>query len=351
MNNVDNDKKTAVTKMLAILGLVAILILVGWGSVRLISSLPGAFNSLASLTDGVYDYEPTPERIIISVGEAVVNTGDTVELAYLKDTETGTYYFSYECIDGVTVSHRSTNDPIECNELIELTEDVIALRLDSNQDRFVDVPLTISYVLNEEVAVSSDSVVTVVNTAINADEIPNIVLSEPEDEDATDSIESDEDETAATEEANADDQTEAVSGSDSAGANTTPQYEIITAIPSSNPNGYTDLSVQYLGVGSISGQQFQPAATLEADSPGAIRFQVKNLGTKTSDEWSFIAELPSGQVYNSNNQAPLRPNERAVLTIGFTTDDDEETADFSVEVIHSEVNQNNNDFDWSVTVE
>ena len=58
------------------------------------------------------------------------------------------------------------------------------------------------------------------------------------------------------------------------------------------------------------------------DEKGAIQFEVKNYGSKTSDTWEFEVSLPNGGTYSSDEQEPLKPNERAVLTIGFPTTDD-----------------------------
>ncbi len=61
---------------------------------------------------------------------------------------------------------------------------------------------------------------------------------------------------------------------------------------------------------------------IKTEEAGAIQFEVKNYGTKTSEKWTFDVKLPDGSTYTSKKQAPLKPNERAVLTIGFLSDDD-----------------------------
>jgi hypothetical protein len=123
--------------------------------------------------------------------------------------------------------------------------------------------------------------------------------------------------------------------------------EFAYAIPVSDPNGVTDLGTSYVGVGEVINQTFI-AGPVSADNDGAIQFIVKNFGTKTSRDWSFSVTLPSGGTYESPTQEPLKPNERAVLTIGFPAGgDDSHTFAVSVDE-SSDRNSRNDSFSQSV---
>ena len=120
---------------------------------------------------------------------------------------------------------------------------------------------------------------------------------------------------------------------------TTPQqptgvrYTTTYKVPVSDPNGHTDLAVKFLGVGTIDDGKFIKQDELDVDEIGAVQFEVKNIGTKTSTAWEFEMELPSGSDYSSKNkQVALKPNERSVLTILFGLPGDEGKQDFSVKV-------------------
>ncbi len=91
------------------------------------------------------------------------------------------------------------------------------------------------------------------------------------------------------------------------------------SVPQSDPNGYTDLEISFIAVGRMSSDdRFYPGESLSEGDRGAIQFQVKNIGTKTSDVWQFLTELPSGAVTESQMQEPLQPKEYAILTVAFT---------------------------------
>src|SRR5690606_11174041 len=101
----------------------------------------------------------------------------------------------------------------------------------------------------------------------------------------------------------------------------------------SNPNSYTDLEVSLVAVGKMTNdERFIPGASLETNELGALQFRVKNIGTKTSTDWRFIAELPNGDEFLSSTQRPLKPGEMSTLTISFETGDRDGSRSFGVSV-------------------
>lgn len=101
------------------------------------------------------------------------------------------------------------------------------------------------------------------------------------------------------------------------------QYKTVTSYkkPVSDPNGHTDLSMTFVGVGSLNASQSFVVGRLPEKGQGAIQFVVKNTGTKTSGDWTFKLDLPNGSAITSNVQKPLLPNESSTLTIAFEMDD------------------------------
>ena len=127
--------------------------------------------------------------------------------------------------------------------------------------------------------------------------------------------------------------------------------EILYFFPTSHPNGFVDLKITYLGIGTFENETFVQSGTFNSTLKGAFKFEVRNIGTKTSDDWTLEAVLPSGFTYVSDSQAQLRPNETATLTLGFTPEADSSTATISSTVIEeNDTKEGNNSFTWSVKI-
>lgn len=132
------------------------------------------------------------------------------------------------------------------------------------------------------------------------------------------------------------------------------QYRtVVTYVaPVSDPKGYTDLLATFVAVGEMtSSERFVPAKYLSEDERSAMQFQVKNIGTKTSGEWHFVAKLPDGSTINSLPQSPLKPNETATLTIAFDGVEGNKDRTVGVDVVGgNDINQTNNGFRVTVDV-
>jgi len=90
----------------------------------------------------------------------------------------------------------------------------------------------------------------------------------------------------------------------------------------SNPNGKPDLSVRVLAVGTIDKEtdQFIATSTVERAGKAAIRFEVTNIGTRSSGLWSFSSTLPTISTYvfrPSEQQNSLNPGDRIEYTLSF----------------------------------
>lgn len=132
------------------------------------------------------------------------------------------------------------------------------------------------------------------------------------------------------------------------------QYKTVVTYktPVSDPNGYTDLQVAFAAVGKLnSSGRFVASDYIEEDEQSAIQFTVKNIGTKTSSDWRFVAELPNNGEMTSKTQKPLRPSETSTLTIVFEMDDSNRDRYAEVKVSGgSDINSANNSFRTKVRV-
>jgi hypothetical protein len=339
MNQTTEEKKEALTKTLAIVGFLVIILFAVWLAVRIVTLIPSAFSSLASLADSVYNYNDTQE-LVVATPNTVVNAGESFTVTWTVLHKKGTYSFSYACTEGVAVDVKNITGEIislPCNTELDLGEATsLEVLVASEKFRFVDVPYTISFTeQNKDESVSSTSkTITIVNATIPAS--ANLVQDEvPAEETPTETT------------------TETATPKPpvyTAGTPTTvKQYTY--AVPVSDPKGTIDLSITYIGVGTLSGKTFTPKSKIETDQNGAIQFEIKNIGTKTAEDWSYVVHLPGDVTFNSSEQKALKPNERAVITVGFEGITKSGTEKFDVKVTaKNDVKKANDSFEASVKI-
>lgn len=356
MNDASNKQKDSILKTLAIAGFIGIIILVAWLAIQFVNIMPGAFSSLASLAEGVDQYkqatfedEERPIDLIVTSNATLINTGDDAQLSWRTVPEDGSYTFSYACTDGVAVEIQSDEGQqnVSCGENYNIgNTNSLSMTIDSENQRYADLEYTISFLAanDDESRAAGSGLITVMNSAVTD------TIAEPEAEvtvdtttDApptTDEPETTDSEPTVTPDAPSPDDTSETPPSSETPTTPPPvtEQQYVYQIPTSDPNGRTDLGVRFIAVGTILEERFSPG-TLTANNSGAIQFEVKNYGTKTSDEWSFSVELPNGTTYTADEQSPLKPNERAVLTIGFGASDTD-THEFIV-IVDAPRDQNN----------
>ena len=347
-NTPQENAKDGTIKVLAIVGFISVIVLAVWLSVQIVRVIPSAFSSLASVADSVYNNQPADTLTVVSE-KSIVNTGESFRISWTDLGRTGDYSFYYACTEGVSIDVRLGSDntaSVQCDNplLLPAGNTSIDMIAASERRRFIDVPFTIAFTATDESEplFERDNKITVVNATI-----PQSVDVTIENENAENT---DTDETTT-----ADSNTEDTTTDNTETTPTTPAETIETTIsyfPESHENGFTDLKITYLGVGILDGNNFTPTGSIDNDERGAIRFEVKNIGTKTSEKWTFEATLPTGYVFESSDQIGLKPNEKAVYTLGFDLFGQEtgsKTIDAEIDV-DNDTNSSNDSFSWSVTV-
>ncbi len=344
MNQVPEQKKDSVTKTLAILGFVAVIILIVWLAVRVVALIPGAFSSLASIADSVYN-TTTDAELVVTTENTVINDGESFIISWNQLPGSGTYSFAYKCAEGVSFDLRISNsviEPIACNSFVDLGDNTeVQVIINTEKQRFTDVEYAIAYNQDGVEPITTSSIVTVVNATI-----PTTAVAVAENDTTPDT-------TTVTPPT-----TETTGGATNTAKPTTPvagtpriveQY--IWQIPVSDPKGYIDLQVTHVAIGVMKGGIFYAQTELEEDEAGVLRFEIKNIGTKTADRWNYEVELPTGETYDSGNEKALKPNERVVLTIGFDGLD-EGKEEYSVDVTaRGDINTKNNDYERTLKIE
>ena len=282
MNQVQNNDKDRVMKTLAIVGFIAVVAFGVWLAVQIVSLVPNAFTSLASIADSVYNYDPTTEEVVDE-----------------EDDNRGIFGFG------------NNNEDEDSNDVIVLTED--------------DFPEDNYFIGNGE-KMTTDS------------EDDEMDYYDEDDENGY------EEPTVVTE----------TSSEPTPYLPQEPQFiETVTySVPTSNPNGYVDLATKIVAVGHItSSGNFVQGARMDNDTRGAFQFEVKNIGTKTSDEWDFVAKLTAGQTFKSPTQLALKPQERVVFTLGYDNVGEDGISVIAVNVqSDDDTNSENDSFTWAVSV-
>ncbi len=337
----DPVKKERVLKSLAVGGFIGLIIIIGWLGITLVRVLPNAFTSLASLADSVYNYQPV-EIVVVSSAD-IVNAGDAFTISWNDPKSAGSFSFTFECTDGVAIDVRTVEKPLQSVEcdipyvLGDVTSMDITVRAERN--RFTDIPYTISFITPRAITdvAETASMISVVNASITAPE--PVATTTPEVNPVPN-----------TPKPTTPPTTPVVVKP----ATPKPTYiqTPVYGIPVSNPNGTVDLSIRSLGAGTINNQnQFVNVGTISGNADSAIQFEIKNLGTKTSDTFTFVATLPNGTTYTSPVQTALKPNERSVISLGFSMDSSTGVKPFSAVVsVTSDTTTSNNSFTSAVTV-
>jgi len=323
----EEEKKSPLMKTAAVLLFVLVIIICAWAAVRLAMFIPTGFTKLADLADTVHQYDPmTDAKLEMSASEEAIESGSIVSLDWNDLNIRGDYSFSYECIDGVSIDVRVAGEieKLDCEKLLYIPTDTFDLDvyISSEKSQVAYVPMTLEFTPNSGSAnLDDEAVVTVTNS-----DIPDRITEREEGE------------TTETEPT----------------TTTTPTEPVVTwryVEPTSNPNGYTDFQVTYLGVGIVNSNGVFVPTTLRENQAGAFKFIVKNIGTKTSSTWNFEGELPNGTDFESGDQTGLRPTESATFTISFPNTGDDGVKHFGVKVYGgNDIKTANNSFTATVDI-
>lgn len=301
MNPKGEQMKTTLIRGLAIVGFIAILFVGLWGSVQVVKRIPGAISNLAAVTSFRSVFVPN-EELTITIPNLLIPSNEVFELSWEHKgkSEDGTYAFRYACKEGLSFSVSTTKgaqEEITCDTPFVFSNDVNSLSLTpfSEVNRFVDVPFSITSIhTNGEPITLDDSFFTIVNESISGSSLSSR-------------------------------DTGSDAGSDTGtpltpGEKTSQVFPISDSRSVSNPNGQVDLSVRIIDTGIIDTKDlFIPSKEIGATQNGAIKFSVTNIGSKTSDNWTFNVVLPTYpmHIFHSTGQKALQPGDRIDFTLGF----------------------------------
>lgn len=305
------------TRLLAILGFVAVIVIGMYGSVRVAQSVPGMFQEMAAALVSITSiFVPANETITLSLSAYTTESGVPLTIAFDHQNKKlgGTYAFRYSCVDGVSVTSVASDGSataIICNQPYAFTpfNNSLAVTPTSEKVRFADVEVFITFTPEGAgtSTVSGSTVATIENTKLSSSGLTP-------------------------------------GGSGTIGTVTTPTPKpqqpkretiVVPQGRASDPNGYTDLTARFIEHGVIdSTGTFIATTTPSRQSRVAVRFAIENIGTKTSNEFTFSAVLPTYPPYTyfSPSQVALGPGDRIEFTIGFDSFEQDLSGEFIVNV-------------------
>ena len=332
------EDKTRTTKWLAVLGLFALVLALAWFIFTVIAFIPNALSLAGSvLFTGDRDEVKTTEIILADTGTTAVSD-EMITLSWEQSAESpaGSYAVWFACVDTITIQVVTPDEGMQnlnCGTYYNIGDRTsLNVRFQSPSLEIASIDYEIAFVPDDENLEQQGSVGTLIV------ENPALVLHEEDEEGAEEEI-GIEEETLPAEETI---------------EQTTPEYreEIVYQVPQSDPRGITDLGIRFSGVGTLENETFVAQPSFEQSNRGAIRFVVTNHGTRTSEDWTYTANLPNGQIYESPIQEPLRPNENATISLGFRSPAETGTYPFSVAIeTMRDVSSANHSFSWTVLVD
>ncbi len=311
-------------KALALIGLVALLTFIAWGTLKLGGMLPAV---RGTLTGGVVSVESIfngaqQETITFTLDQKAFFVNREIILPFThanpSDGVLG-YDFSYDCRPGVSFEVKSQGvwNKVPCGISFELpsTTDALVLISSSNETRYVDVPLTIT-TRGSERPVSDRTVVTIENTAVAVSR--DVLFGTTTRNDMT-NVEPD---VEGTPVASAPKMPSAASPTPKSPTQPLP---VASFPPRPKVVGPQDLSVSITGTGVLLSppktSSFVTRSTIPNTAAAAVRFTVSNVGGTASGPWGFVANLPiegdADYKYTSPLQASLNPGDRIEFTLSF----------------------------------
>lgn len=317
------------TRTLAIIGFIAVIIGGLWGTVFVARNVPGAFSALASAIVSLTSiFVPAEEAITLSIPSPIVKNGETFVLSWEHERKgiDGSYTFRYECVEGVSFTSPTQAGPdtkVVCNtpfNFLNASESIV-VTVSSLKNSLADVTAYIDFTPSgsSESTVTGSTLFTIQNENITSPSAgPTGGATTPR----------------------------------TAGPETT-TVELLPGIGStvSDPRGRTDLSVRLIEIGLVDKTtgEFTASSTPSASAIGkriAARFAVENIGTRSSDQWTFNAVLPTfpSHIYSSPTQPALTPGDRIEFTLGFDRFEQDGEGVFVVNVDPTQkINESNKD--------
>ncbi|KKS84528.1 MAG: hypothetical protein UV60_C0019G0016 [Parcubacteria group bacterium GW2011_GWA2_43_11] len=308
---------STILRILAIVGLIAILVLATWVVVQGSRALPNIGQNLSAAASSVRSiFRTAPSESLVFELEnrtLAVSEPFKVSWTYTGENQPTSYTFTYECGSNVelNIEHEYGWDKLPCGTAQNIEKNQVSIVATNNQTRFEDITLTV------DVGTLRDTtVVTIMNADIATLHVPGSTST------AT---------TTTTAEASSTTSTATKTATTEQPKATTKPTTVTTVTPKPTPivvplySGPADLVIEIAQTGvlaEVAGEEtFFPVSPIPSNKVAAVTFTVTNRGGLDSGSWIFKAELPTegdrNYSYTSPVQTSLSSGMQVEYTLGF----------------------------------
>jgi hypothetical protein len=277
--NTNSTFRDTFVRIIAVLGLVAILLLGAWGIIQIAFWLPGFLSDIPGSISRMFRSEPPAETLVLSL-PTTVKSGEEMNLTWNHNNEDGKYAYtlSYACSEGL-----SLKAPLPSGEY---------------QSVLCNTPFNFTNAENtmKVIPVLAGNRTASTSVTVSAAKLESGVIT----------------------------------ATATGGTNITASIATSTAKPvTQKPVAASKPSAQYVASGRTQNLYGSPdVAVYITTNPGTVRagsrislqFVVENIGTNvTPSNWSFTASLPYNPVYTyaSGGQQALYPGDKIIYTLGY----------------------------------
>jgi len=296
------EKRNILIKALFVIGVIAIVIMVVFGLLKVI---PKIVSSLASAGSAIGNNTFSQESLNINTSRNELNSGDTFSLSFEhinpSDNE-GLYALTYECEESTSfqvVGANGAQQTLLCRKPFTLSSEPISLEMIgtlSERNSIRDATLVVSFTPNDErtPTVRGEKIVTIQNSG--------------QGDLANESV------TITTDYQSLNDSDPAINENNSDNSPVTPT----TQPPASNNGGGNGGAVNSTPTTPVFRAPADLAISNVRSNGTRVQFTVSNIGGQPTGVWSFNYTLPTSPIttQNSGQQISLNPGE----SLGFTLD-------------------------------
>lgn len=315
MNEEQSTFRDITNKTFAIIGVVAVLLVGMWLAVNAVTMVPRLASMLASAMVSMSSIFVPGERIEISVSDVIENEKPfTLSWDHINKSDKGTYAFSFVCAEDLyfTSSLSTGGEIITCNTPFQSAElkGNITLTPHTKAIKDLDTTFIVAFVEAGSTTASAESRVAATVTAKSS----TVTTPKP---------------------------TTPVTGvtpkpPKTPGTTTTNTYTYTGTSTPSNPNGVVNLRGKVIAVGVLDRTtgEFTASTSINISARVGVKFEIENIGTRTSSAWSFIAQLPTTPFHSfqSAAQIPLAPGDKIEYTLGFDSVEGQKKVQFLLNV-------------------
>lgn len=262
-----------ILRVVAVVGLIAVLLLGAWGIIQLAFYIP---TLVSNLTGAVATKTAAKESLVLSLPSSITsNKSFNLSWTHKDKDIAGQYSYaaSYSCADGVSVNTTLPNGSLQsvpCDTPFNYTGATSVLPVTVVSSKATPVTFTVS-----ATKLSSGAITTTGSAKTT------VALAKK------------------------------TSSSTTTTKKSTTSTKYVPASKTANLYGYSDLQVRMLSTQS----------TVRSGSQISMQFVIENVGTNVVPAgWTFNASLPysGGYNYESPTQQALYPGDKIVYTLGFT---------------------------------